>query len=67
MTSNALLTKEKLAEELGLPVRTVRTHTDTGKIPFKHLGKLVRYRLAAVSEAIDEFERPAVKPPKAKR
>ncbi len=62
MSDLQLLTREQLAETLGMTVRQVRHFTSTGKIPVVRLGhSFVRYRLESVMKAIAAAEVPAVK------
>lgn len=61
-TENArLITKEQLAEHLGLKVRGIQTLTERGVIPvYKISHRCVRYDLTRVMEALQHCEHPEV-------
>lgn len=56
MTDDRLLEATEVADLLAVPVRWVREHTRSGRIPHVRLGRYVRYRREAVVAWIADQE-----------
>jgi excisionase family DNA binding protein len=60
--SKEILTAEDVAELLAVKPKTVRQWVYQKRIPYFHLGRLLRFRLAAILEWAAQLERAETQP-----